>query len=229
LILTDPPYYSTDLAFDKAEKLDFKAWLLECKRLLKPNGVLVSFCDLNLLIELRSHKVFKTAYEVIWHKTMAVGFLDANTRPLRSHEFILVCTNELNNSTYNAQKWQSGIKRQSQGGYMPAHYSNTKTTAYKSDGERHPTSVLNFSNGNNNSLHPTQKPLDLVSWLIRTYSNKNDLILDPFMGSGTTGHAASLLNRHFIGCELDPTYYAIAKSRIEESQHDLVNYVGVVA
>lgn len=65
LILTDPPYHSTNLHFDKAEKFDFSVWLKECKRVLKPNGVLVSFCDLNLLIELRSHKVFKSCYELV--------------------------------------------------------------------------------------------------------------------------------------------------------------------
>ena len=103
-IITDPPYYSTDLHFDKAPRIDYGAWLLECKRVLKPHGVLVSFCDLNLLIELRGHKVFKTAYELIWQKNKAVGYLDANHRPLRNHEFLLVMVNGLNRAVYNPQK-----------------------------------------------------------------------------------------------------------------------------
>lgn len=77
-------------------------------------------------------------------------------------------------------------------------------------------------------FHPTTKPLNLMAWCIEFFPEANT-IFDPFMGSGTTGHAASLLNRSFIGCELDPTYYAIAKARIENAQHDLVNYFGDVA
>ena len=103
-IITDPPYYSTNLHFDKAPRIDYGAWLLECKRVLKPNGVLVSFCDLNLLIELRGYKAFKSAYELIWQKTVAVGFLQANIRPLRNHEFMLVMMDGMNKSTYNPQK-----------------------------------------------------------------------------------------------------------------------------
>jgi len=87
LIVTDPPYYSTALEFDKAPRIDYKQWLIDCRRVLKDTGVLVSFCDLNLLIELKGHKVFKTAYEIVWEKTMTTGFLDANIRPLRNREF----------------------------------------------------------------------------------------------------------------------------------------------
>jgi site-specific DNA-methyltransferase (adenine-specific) len=103
-VITDPPYHSTHLKFDQAPRVDYGAWLEDCRRVLKPSGVLVSFCDLNLLIELRRHKAFKTAYELIWEKTAAVGFLDANRRPLRSHEYMLVMVDGLNKATYNPQK-----------------------------------------------------------------------------------------------------------------------------
>ena len=106
LVLTDPPYYSTSLQFDQGEKLNFEVVLNELKRILKPAGILVSFADFNLLAELRSYNAFKTSYELIWQKTMAVGFLDANIRPLRSHEYIGVFTNALKKSTYNPQKTQ---------------------------------------------------------------------------------------------------------------------------
>jgi site-specific DNA-methyltransferase (adenine-specific) len=95
MILTDPPYYSTALKFDQAPRIDFKAWLQECRRILKPAGVLVSFADFNLMAELREHKVFKTQYELVWHKSIATGFLDANIRPLRAHEFIVIFTQAL--------------------------------------------------------------------------------------------------------------------------------------
>ena len=232
-IITDPPYFSTNLHFDKAPRLDFKTWLLECKRVLKPDGVLISFSDFNLLAQLRSHKVFSSNYELIWEKTMSVGFLDANIRPLRNHEFIGIFTNSLKLSTYNPQKTvgEAYTRRQKTVGEaynIMAHTGQERTITTSNTGDRHPKSVLKFSNGNNNSLHPTQKPLDLLMWLMRSYTNERDVVFDCFMGSGTTGHAAILLNRKFIGCELDSNYFSVAKARIEESQHDLINFFGVI-
>jgi site-specific DNA-methyltransferase (adenine-specific) len=239
LIVTDPPYYSTNLAFDKAPRIDFKAWLFECQRVLKPTGVLVSFADFNLLAELRGHKVFKSTYELIWQKTIAVGMLNANKRPLRSHEYIGIFTDAFTLSTYNPQKTESTKKHHGKTKRSGQNniYRKDKGNTWRDDSTRHPTSVLSGfydkdmfnTSADKSHRHPTQKPLDMVSWLIKTYSNEGDLILDPFMGSGTTGHAASLLNRRFIGCELGTTYFAIAKARIEDAQHDLVNYFGEVA
>ena len=212
-VITDPPYYSTDLHFDKAERIDFKNWLQECKRVLKPHGVLVSFADLNLLAELRGYKVFKSTYELIWEKTLAVGFLDANIRLLRNHEFIGVFVDGLKKSTYNPQKTDGKpfkTKRSGQASHYRTHGNNT----IENTGERHPKSVLKFSNNNYKSQHPTAKPIDLLQWLIKTYTNDGDTVLDPFMGSGTTGAACKLLNRSFIGCELDAGYFEIAQNRI---------------
>ena len=220
LILTDPPYYSTDLHFDKEPRLDFEYWLKECRRVLTPTGILISFADFNLLAELRGLSPFKSTYELIWEKTMAVGFLDANLRPLRNHEFIGIFTDAFKLSTYNPQKTK-GVKYSVVSGKKNGHYSGDKSTLTINNGDRHPTSVLKFSNNNNGSLHPTQKPLDLVSWLIRTYSNESNIILDCFMGSGTTGEACIKLKREFIGIEKDNAYFSIAKARIEHAQHDL--------
>ena len=103
-VITDPPYYSTNLAFDKAERIDFGFWMNECKRVLKPNGVLVAHCDLSLLIELRSHSVFKSCYELIWSKNRGPNFMDVKFRPFRTHEFILILTNQFKKSTYNPQR-----------------------------------------------------------------------------------------------------------------------------
>lgn len=236
LIITDPPYFSTNLHFDKGERLDFKAWLLECQRVLKPAGVLVSFADFNLLAELRGYGAFKSTYELIWHKTMAVGFLDANNRPLRAHEFIGVFTDKFKEAVYNPQKVKSASKNKGKTINTTSNiYSQCSGSEWVDDNTRHPTTILNgfydserFNTGLSGNMHPTQKPLDLVSWLMRTYSNEGDLVLDCFMGSGTVGHAAALLNRGFIGCELDATYYSIAKARIEDAHHDLVNLFGEI-
>jgi site-specific DNA-methyltransferase (adenine-specific) len=221
-VITDPPYYSTNLHFDKQPRIDFEHWLNECKRVLKPNGVLVSFADFNLLAELKNYQAFKTVYELIFHKTMAVGYLDANRRPLKAHEFIGVFTNQLNKSTYNPQKTKGTPQKRSRHGFDARIYGKSGANNYQNPtGERHPVTVLKFSNGNNKSVHPTQKPLDLVDWLVRTYTNEGDTILDPFAGSGTTGVAAIKLNRHFIGCEIDKDYFIIAQQRIADAAHDL--------
>jgi len=184
LIVTDPPYYSTDLAFDKAPRIDYKQWLIDCKRVLKDTGVLVSFCDLNLLIELKGHKVFKTAYEIVWEKTMAMGFLNANLRPMMAHEFIVVMTNALKKSTYNPQKTAGESYVKKQGAGRMAHTNNMRSCTTINTGDRYPRTVQKFSNKNYKSLHPTQKPIDLCQWLINSYSNADDVVLDCFMGGG---------------------------------------------
>jgi site-specific DNA-methyltransferase (adenine-specific) len=224
LVLTDPPYYSTNLAFDKAPRIDFEAWLTECKRVLKPNGILVSFADFNLLADLRSKKVFKSTYELIWHKTMAVGFLQANQRPLMTHEYIGVFTENRNSTTYNPQK-SKGVSYGDKGKNKTGIYSATGDTKRikNEDGKRHPKTVIKFSNQDDSrGIHPTQKPVDLLQWLIKTYSNEGDTVLDCFMGSGSTGVAAFNNKRKFIGCELDAAYFAIAEKRLLDNKHDLV-------
>lgn len=218
LIVTDPPYYSTNLAFDKAPRIDYKQWLIDCKRVLKDTGVLVLFCDLNLLIELKGYKVFKTAYEIVWEKTRAIGFLNANLRPMMAHEFIVVMTNALKKSTYNPQKVAGKAYTATHKADRHRHVSKHKGCTTINTGDRHPRSVQKFSNNNHKSLHPTQKPIDLCQWLINSYSNADDVVLDCFMGGGSVKVAAQLTGRRFIGIELDAGYFEIAKNRIEGAQ-----------
>ena len=235
-IITDPPYYSTNLHFDKAPRIDYGAWLMDCKQVLKPNGVLVSFCDLNLLIELRGHNVFKSAYELIWQKTTTVGFLDANRRPLRAHEYMLIMVDGLNSATYNPQKTAGKPHKRQWNSNANNVYGNNKGSTYINEtGDRHPTSVITFQHeksrfnttGSHKDIrHPTQKPLTACEWLIKTYSNENETILDPFAGSGSVGHGCVNLNRNFIGCELDKDYFDIASKRIKDAQNELINQFG---
>lgn len=236
-IITDPPYYSTNLHFDKAEKIDYQAFLVECKRLLKPNGVLVSFADFNLLAELRSYKVFKSAYELIWQKNRAANFALANKMPMRVHEYIGIFKDK--QGTYNKQRIlrsELSLKRDPIGSNRWIKACGTNAIIgterkghlhnYKEDGLKNPVSVLPFKVPQGNygaAKHPTQKPLDLLEWLVKTYSNEGDLILDPFAGSGTTGAACIKLKRDFIGIELNPDYFAIAQERIAHAEHDLIN------
>ena len=223
-IITDPPYYSTDLHFDKAPRIDFEFWLKECQRILKPHGVLVTFADFNLLADLRSKSKFKSTYELIWHKTMAVGFLDANRRPLRSHEFIGVFMDGMNKATYNPQKTNGEPYFKTQSQSRMKHVGNHKSVDTESvDGLRHPHTIIKSSNANNHTVHPTQKPLHLCDLLIKTYSNYGDTVFDGFMGSGSSGVEALNNNRKFIGCELDLNYFEIAKKRILDANHNLFN------
>ena len=225
MILTDPPYYSTNLKFDKAPRIDFEFWLKECQRILKPHGVLVSFADFNLLADLRSKSPFKSTYELIWQKTMAVGFLDANRRPLRAHEFIGVFMDGMNKATYHPQKTAGKAYRMQNNSTATSIYSTPKgNTLTINTGDRHPHSIIKSSNKNNHTVHPTQKPLHLCEWLIKTYSNDGETVFDGFMGSGSSGVSALNNNRKFIGCELDLNYFEMAKKRIDNSKLDLMSY-----
>ena len=225
MILTDPPYYSTDLKFDQAPRLDFALWLKECQRILKPHGVLVSFADFNLLADLRSKSPFKSTYELIWQKTMAVGFLDANRRPLRAHEFIGVFVSGMNKATYNPQKTAGEVYVRTNNSTATSIYGASKGNYItESEGLRHPHSIIKSSNDNNKSVHPTQKPIQLCDWLIKTYSNEGETIFDGFMGSGSTAVACINTGRKFVGCELDPTYFDMAKQRLDNATLDLMSY-----
>ena len=238
--ITDPPYYSTNLHFDKEPRIDFEYLLHEIKRILKPAGVLVSFADFNLLAELRGYKVFKSTYELIWQKNMATGMLNCNDRPLKNHEFIGVFTSSFKKSTYNpikfnfqSSRFKVGESNKASGLPATSLYGNyADKSEYIENGTRHPLSIVYAQNWNGgiardvakgNKRHPTQKPLDLLEWLVKSYTNENDIILDPFAGSGTTLVAAKNLSRRAIGCELHEPYYEIAKARIENAkqQQDL--------
>jgi site-specific DNA-methyltransferase (adenine-specific) len=216
MCLTDPPYYCTELPFDKTPRLDFKAWLKECQRVLKPHGVLVTFANFNLLADLRSKSPFKSTYELVWQKTRPLGFLDANRRPLRAHEFIGVFMDGLKKSTYNPQKTEGEpYKLMSSATNAPIYSAKGAVLTENTSGERHPHSVQKFSNGNYKSMHPTQKPLEACEWLIKTYSNEGETVFDGFAGSGSTAVACRNTSRNFIGCELDLAYFNLARKRLE--------------
>lgn len=235
-LISDPPYGTTALAFDR-QPIDWAAWWAQAKRITKPTAPIVLFAQQPFTTDLicSNRKMFR--YLLVWQKTMPTGFLDANARPLRAHEDILIFahsgtqgTNK-KRPTYNPQKTAGeAYKRNRRPDDMAEHY---KSSSMRQSGEyegRHPTTVIEFSNhngaywGNTQQTvkHPTAKPLDLMRWLVATYSNPGDTVLDPFAGSGTTGVACVQLGREFIGVELDATYHALASQRIAETQPDAV-------
>lgn len=186
----------------------------------KPLAPIIVFASGKFVPELLASNPKEFRYELIWEKTLAVGFLDANRRPLRAHEQILIFTKGgFRKSTYNPQKIE-GVKHTTGGmkAGRSVHYGKDRgTTKQVVTNLYHPRSVLKYSNQvKGKSLHPTAKPLELVEWLVRSYSNAGDTVLDPFCGSGTTLAASMIAQRSGIGCELSPEYYETAKQRLAE-------------
>jgi site-specific DNA-methyltransferase (adenine-specific) len=160
--------------------------------------------------------------EAIWDKVLPVGFLDSKRRLMRRHENIVMFSTA-GYPTFNPQMTRRGKKRWKGGG------ASGEDEVYSAYGERKsynneyfPTTIIEVSNGDRTRKelvgHPTQKPVALYDYLIRTYTNHNDTVLDICMGSGTTGVAAIQLGRNFIGCEISPDYFKIAENRIKEAE-----------
>jgi len=212
-VITDPPYGTTQIEWDTAANWE-RLWPL-IKRVARPNAVVVSFSAQPYTVDLINSNRDWWRYEIIWAKTKGTRYLDANRRPLQCHENIQVFAERLHSSTYNPQKWDSGKAYRKNLRGQAAHYGACEKHRPTSQGERHPLTLLPFSNAVMGTHHPTQKPVDLMRWLVRSYSNPGDTILDPFAGSGTTGVAALREERRFIGIEQDPEYVQTARARCE--------------
>jgi DNA modification methylase len=156
-------------------------------------------------------------YDLIWDKSSTTGFLDANRRPLRRHEMVLVFSKK--RGVYNPQKtpgkpWSKKKARTKDGNYSQV---NSNGHAQISDGARHPTSILSIPRSNRGSLHPTQKPVALLKWIIKTYTNAGSIVLDPTSGSATTAVACVNTGRKCIAIEKDKGYFDIGVKRVKEA------------
>ena len=213
LILCDLPYGTTKNKWDNV--IDMEKMWNEYNRIIKENGAILLFCDGLFMARLMLSQEKMWRYNLIWEKEKGSDFLNANRKPLKSHEEISVFYKSL--PTYNKQYFYSKPYYRS--------YSEKKTTNYgkfhgadklSTDGKRFPVTVLKFAHCNSeNGLHPTQKPVALLEYLIKTYTNEGETVLDNCMGSGSTGVACANTDRDFIGIELDENYFNIAKNRIE--------------
>ncbi|BCM94116.1 modification methylase DpnIIB [Abditibacteriota bacterium] len=217
-LISDPPYGTTALSWDKS--IDWPRFWALATRVCTENAVIVLFAAQPFATDLINSNRRLFRYELIWHKRMAVGWLDARRRPLRAHENILIFARRLHSSTYNPQmetghKPYARVAKPIQSG--APHYGQLRKFTSGSQGERYPRSVLSYSNRHEKSLHPTQKPLPLLEWLVNTYSQVGDVVLDPFMGSGTTGIACINTGRRFIGVEKDQDYFDVARVRMEKA------------
>lgn len=211
-IICDLPYGTTNNKWDVIIPFE-QLW--DCyNKLIKDNGniVLTATQPFTSLLIMSNPKMFK--YDIVWEKSIGSGQLNINRQPLRVHESILVFYKKF--GTYNEQKTVGTpytINRSAN--YNNSTYNSQKPTVLENNGERRAKSVIKISNPRIKNGHPTQKPLELMEYLVKTYTNENDIVLDNCMGSGTTGVACKKLNRNFIGIELDKNYFEIAKNRIE--------------
>lgn len=189
------------------------------KKIIKDNGAIILFGNGMFTSDLMQSNKKMWRYNLIWEKTQPTGSLNANKMPMRYHEDLCVFYKKL--PTYNPQKTTGHIRKVSTAKHkenckQSTNYNIVKNSTYDST-ERYPKSILKFAKDTQkSSLHPTQKPIELLEYLIKTYSNENDLILDNCMGSGSTAIAAINTNRKFIGIELEEEYFNIAKERIKD-------------
>lgn len=223
LILADPPYAKTHNHWDTLIPFD-RLWE-QYNRVIKDHGAIVLFgqADFSAQLIMSNPKMFR--YTLVWDKVRTTGFLNARRMPLRRHEDIIVFYKKL--PTYNPQmiegrepshsrgkKWASKGNAQDSG-RIYGKYQHDYDAPSSHTNLKYPTSILRFSNKVQGNFHPTQKPIDLLQYLIKTYTDEGMTVLDNTMGSGSTGVAAVSLNRDFIGMELDEGYFKIAKERIE--------------
>ena len=218
MILTDPPYGTTACKWDSIIPLE-PMWE-QLKRVIKANGAIVMTASqpFTSVLTCSNLKMFK--YEWIWEKDGGSNFATVKYQPMKEHESILVfCKSK---TTYNQIKQERIGSRK--GKETTTKDSGRKNSVYgnhqggkklKVSELRCPRSIQRFNR--ERGLHPTQKPVALMEYLIKTYTNEGETVLDFTMGSGTTGVAAKNLNRNFIGIELDKTYFNIAKERIENA------------
>ena len=188
----------------------------QLKRIIKPNGAIVLFGQEPFSSVLRLSHIKGYKYDWIWDKVKQGAFATAKYAPLKQHEIISVFSKEGGKCKYYPQMIQMEKARTGK------IYSSSDSASVKyNDGvertytKKYPKTIITESNANNKGkVHPTQKPVALMEYLIKTYTNENDIVLDCFMGSGTTGVACKNLNRKFIGIEKDETYFKIAQDRI---------------
>ena len=224
MILCDLPYGTTDCEWDSI--IDMGRLWQEYERVIKDNGAIVLTANAKFTILLGASNLKLFRYKWVWVKSRKLRFLNANKMPLTQHEDVLVFYKQL--PTYNPLKVKTrvggNIKK------MPGEYagwkSNLKQLDIIDDGFSFPSDVLEIDNPNNSSIHPTQKPVALFEYLIKTYTNENDVVLDNCSGSGTTAIACINTNRQYICMEQNKEYYDKAINRINNHE-PLLRMIGI--
>ena len=232
MVMADPPYGTTSCAWDSVIPLE-PMWE-QLKRVIKPNGAIVMTASQPFTTTLIASNMEMFKYEWIWAKNRPTNFAHAKNKPMKKHENIVVFSD---GTTVHASQSLHRMPYHPQG-LMPIKTQivtkrlSEKTDAFFSDRPGHgeftrketgyPHTILEFST-DLLGLHPTAKPVALMEYLIKTYTNEGETVLDFTMGSGTTGVACVNTKRNFIGIEKDPTYFELAKKRIETAQYEKSN------
>ena len=231
MVCVDPPYGTTSITWDKI--LDFNHMWQELNRIVKPNGNVIVFGSQPFSAFLICSNINQFKYELIWNKNKCGSPGLAKKRPQKVHENIMVFQRESKGATYNPiMEIGDAYKRKSKkkddegnpvgyGSGQNTHgygFGNKKLMVSINSGTRYPKSILHASRNFSaqQTVHPTQKPTNLLNWLIMTYSNVDDTVMDFTMGSGSCGVSAKLTGRKFIGIELKKDYYDIAVKRIDD-------------
>jgi len=225
-IITDPPYGTTACKWDSV--IDFNLMWEQLNRIIKPDGAIVLFGSEPFSSALRMSNIKNYKYDWIWNKTQSTSFGLAKKQPMRTYENILVFYKK--QCIYNPQmtpkeriiddrKWVSDGKS------VNGNFSSKKKHKFIRT-ESYPKNIININStskecNNLHRVHPTQKPISLMEYLIRTYTKENKTVLDFTMGSGSTGVACKNTNRNFIGIEQDENYFNIAQQRIKAAEYKL--------
>lgn len=221
-IITDPPYGTTACKWDSV--IPFDAMWEQLNRIIKPNRAIVLFGSEPFSSALRMSNIKNYKYDWIWKKSQGVNFAQCNYMPLKNTENILVfgnfglSKNAKNKPTYNPQGLKECYVVKNDKTFSE-HRPNVQHRDYVQTKKGYPKQILEY--GNDRGLHPTQKPIALMEYLIKTYTNENETVLDFTMGSGSTGVACVNTKRDFIGIEMDDNYFNIAKKRIKEAEYKL--------
>lgn len=216
-IITDPPYGTTACKWDSV--IDFNLMWEQLNRIIKPNGAIVLFGSEPFSSALRMSNIKNYGYDWIWKKQKPTNFYQVKWQPLKEHENISVFYTKKPNYYPQGTKEvniKSGRKNKSSN-----LYSKYNGGDYVQKVGNYPRSIQFVpTEGDKDRLHPTQKPVALMEYLIKTYTNEGETVLDFTMGSGSTGVACKNTNRNFIGIEQDDKYFEIAKQRIEEASFE---------
>ena len=217
MILADLPYQITNCSWDTI--IPFEPLWEQYERIIKDNGMIILTASQPFTSKLVMSNIKMFKYELIWEKEQGTGQLNAKKMPLKKHESILFFSNgKLGNIKYNPQIEKGKPYNRNDIGkvnnYKEKVYGNSKGYKAKNISTRYPTSIKKFNMAKQKGQHPTQKPVALFEYLIKTYTNEGDIVLDNVIGSGTTAVACLSTNRKFIGFEKEEKYYNKALKRI---------------
>ena len=222
VIITDPPYGTTACKWDTVIPFD-EMWE-RLNKLVKPNGAIVLFGSEPFSSQLRCSNLKNYKYDWVWNKKLAGNGILAKKQPLKIHENVIV----FNSKIYIPQMTKGKLRKKLTNNLKISEINGgdgVKRATETFNDQYYPTSIQEFSMANlrRGRLHPTQKPVELLEYLIKTYANEGEIVLDFTMGSGSTGVACVNTNCKFIGIELDKKYFEIAKERIKEAQDNKNN------